>query len=295
MGRNRARCLSVTIKPEPAQFQIGPWCPRNISDGPELSGIWLEGGKVYDADGGFIQNLATFYKDETWQLFDPKTGKINVTDDQISCEAAARPDVDPAYQNHCVECQVSYMDAGASQTFVIPLNPVMAKTVDGRVGRGGVGIAFSGVKLDASAPTDAILSAHTLAPFDDCGGHVNLHAGYHMHAVTDKAGCHKTAPTLSGHAPQIGLAMDGYPIHARLDAAGAPAQGLDECRGHAVEGLAYHYHANDPGANAILTCHKGEVGCNLESADDVCVANQDTGRRGPPGGRPPGGPPPDRR
>ena len=45
----------------------------------------------------------------------------------------------------------------------------------------GVGLALNGVKFDASAPVDAILSAHTLAPFDDFGGHVNPHVGYHYH------------------------------------------------------------------------------------------------------------------
>jgi len=29
---------------------------------------------------------------------------------------------------------------------------------------------------------DAILGAYTVAPFDDCGGHVNLHVGYHYRA-----------------------------------------------------------------------------------------------------------------
>ena len=283
-GGTQARCLSITLKPEPTYFKIGPWCPRHIDDGPNVSGIWLEGGQVYDVDGSFIQNLPVFYKDKTWQLFDHDTGKINVTEDQLSCAAAARPDVDPQYQNHCVECQVSYMEAGISQTYVIPLTPVPAKSVASRVARAGVGVAFSGARLDASAPTDAILSAHTLAPFDDCGGHVNLNVGYHMHAVTDKGGCHIKNPSAPGHAPQIGLAMDGYPIHTRLNAAGETAKGLDECLGHEVDGLPYHYHANEPGANAILTCHKGETGCAQGSKEAECRADQNIARRGPPGG-----------
>ena len=301
-GGTETRCLSVTLKPEPAYFQIGPWCPRNISDSADVSGIWLEGGKIYDVDGDFIQALPTFYQDKAWQLFDPDTGKINVTDSQLPCAAAARPDVDPQYQNHCVECQVSYMEAGVSQTYVIPLTPTVADATAPRVAHAGVGVAFSGARLDASAPTDAILAAHTLAPFDDCGGHVNLHVGYHIHAVTDKEGCHKEAASSHGHAPQIGLAMDGFPIHARLNEVGETAKNLDECRGHETAGLAYHYHANDPGANAILTCHTGETGCAQGSSTDECKANAAGDRRGPPpgerppGGRPEGGgPPPNRR
>lgn len=287
-GGTKSTCLSITLKPEPAMFKIGPWCPRNISDGPELAGIWLEGGKVYDADGAFIQNMSAFYEDKAWQLFDPATGKINITDSKVSCAAAARPDVDPMYQNHCVECQVSYMEEGASQTYIIPLRPVPAMKIEDRIGRAGVGVAFSGVRLDAPAPTDAILSAHTLAPFDDCGGHVNLNAGYHMHAVTEKAGCHKMVASTIDHASQIGLAMDGYAIYARLNLNGQEPSDLDACRGHDVDGLAYHYHANDPGANAILTCHTGETGCAQGSSADECRADLAVTRRGPPpGGRPP--------
>ena len=57
-------CLSITLKAKPAGFEIGPWCPRNTEDGPEKSGIWLEGGKVYDADGAFVENMAVFYQDD---------------------------------------------------------------------------------------------------------------------------------------------------------------------------------------------------------------------------------------
>ncbi|WP_407693012.1 YHYH protein [Pseudomonas paeninsulae] len=76
------------------------------------------------------------------------------------------------------------------------------------------------------APLDAILSAHTIAPFDDCGGHVNTHVGYHYHAVTD---CLPRAPTthrdLQGasavaHGTQIGIAMDGYQIFSHFMVSG---------------------------------------------------------------------------
>ena len=38
-GGTATRCLSITLKPEPAYFQIGPWCPRHIDDGPDVSGV----------------------------------------------------------------------------------------------------------------------------------------------------------------------------------------------------------------------------------------------------------------
>ena len=276
-GGAAAQCLSITVRAAPKAFTVGPWCPRNISDGPDVSGIWLDAGTVYDADGAFIQNLSTFYKDKSWQLFDPETGKIRVTDSKISCAAAARPDVAAEYQNHCVECQLDYLDPDLTQTYVTPLQPVAAVALQPRVGRSGVGVAFSGVKLEASAPVQDILSAHTLAPFDDCGGHVNLHVGYHLHAVTD---CLSEVVQTTSDSPMVGLALDGYPIHSRLrDIEGD----LDVCRGHATDTQDYHYHVNDPGANAILGCHKAQTGCVLNSSDDVCDASQSE-RRGPPQG-----------
>ena len=270
-GGTKAQCISVTIRQEPAAFKIGPWCPTNIADGPDKSGIWLDKGKVYDADGAFIQNLSKFYEDDTWQLFDPKTGKINVTDNELSCRAAARPDVDPKYHNYCVECRLDYLDAGLLQTFVIPLSPVPASSVSDRVGHDGVGVAFSGTRLDASAPLDDILDAHTLAPFDDCGGHINPNVGYHIHAVTD---CLKSVRKEGSDATQLGLALDGYPILSRLDFQGKEPTGLDQCRGHVSGAIGYHYHAGATGSNEILGCHVGETGCVQTSSATTCDASQ---------------------
>ncbi len=278
-GGTETTCLSITLKPQPASFEIGPWCPRNITDGADLSGIWLEDGKVYDATGNFIQNLSEFYNDDAWQMFDPDTGKINVTDTEISCRAAARPDVDPAYKNHCVECSMSYLEEGLSQTYVIPLKPVKASSIAPRVAHSGVGIAFSGVRLDAPAPVDDILNAHTLAPFDDCGGHINPFVGYHAHAVTD---CLVGISISEDHAKQIGLAMDGFPIHSQLNPDGYEPTDLDACRGHSTAEIGYHYHVASLGANAIISCHSGETGCTLNSSDDICDASIDNHREPPP-------------
>ena len=93
-GGAKTKCLSITVKGVSPDQRMGPWCPRNIADGADKAGIWLDGGKVYDADGAFVRDLASFYDDETWQLYDPKTGAINVTETKAACLAAARPDVD---------------------------------------------------------------------------------------------------------------------------------------------------------------------------------------------------------
>lgn len=263
----KTRCFSVTVKAEPSTYTPGPWCPTNISDGADKSGIWLEDGKVNVADGPFMEQLATFYEDSEWSVFDPTTGKINVTDSLEACLAAARPDVDPKYNNYCVQCLPEYLPKDATQTYVIPLEP--QRVLIGRNNRfSGSGIASNGILLDAPAPVDAILGAHTIAPFDTCGGHVNPHAGYHYHAVTD---CLETPAAAT--ATQIGIAMDGYAILTNLLADGTAPKGLDRCNGHEGEDLGYHYHAGEAGSNAILGCLSAEYGCRSDDPTAVCDAS----------------------
>lgn len=267
-GGTGTTCFQITVTAADT-VMTGPWCPRNIADGPDVSGIWLSDGEVYDADGPFVENLATFYDDPEWQMFDPETGAIRVTDDKTSCAAAARPDVDPTYNNYCVECLTSYMDSLPTLTFVIPVSPVIAKASTNLSQATGVGLAFNGVRFDESAPVDHILGAHTLAPFDDCGGHVNLHVGYHYHAVT---GCTKEIAQPDAHAPLIGVAVDGFGIHARLNEDGTEPHDLDACRGHTFGDLGYHYHVSDPGRNQIIGCFSGETGCVVPDENGTCDA-----------------------
>jgi len=161
------------------------------------------------------------------------------------------------------------MNAGATMTYIIPLKPVNSAKPTPRVRRAGVGLSFNRAKLEAPAPVHATLDAHTLAPFDDCGGHANLHVGYHIHAIT---GCLKQIKSQVDHAPIIGISMDGYFLHARLDANGNKPNNLDHCRGHSTKELGDHYHVAHPGKNAILTCHKGETGCVFEGGSQYCDA-----------------------
>lgn len=282
-GGTRTRCFSITVKSEPSSYTPGPWCPNNVGDGPDAGGIWMSGGTVHDVDGEFVKNLATFYKDDSWQLFDPETGKVKVTDSLEACQAAARPDVDPAYNNYCVQCLPEYLGADATMTYVIPLHPQPSDHAS-PTARSHSGIASNGVLLDGPAPLDAILDAHTIAPFDDCGGHVNPHAGYHYHAVTD---CLDAISPASAHGAQIGIAMDGYRILSHHLGDGSDAIGLDRCNGHSAEGMGYHYHAGEPGSNAILGCMTAEFGCASENASQTCDASA---RRPPPPGQ---GPPPE--
>ena len=275
-GGTETECFTVTVTALQTEHKTGPWCPRNISDEPEQSGIWLNDGKAYDADGQFIKNLAEFYNDKDWQLFNPETGEIKVTDSKEACVAAARPDVDPKYQNYCVECLPSYVEEQEEITYLIPANPVYMGGSQSGNPHSGLGLAFNGVKFDAPAPVDAILGAHTLAPFDDCGGHVNPHAGYHYHAVT---GCTKEVSSIQDHAPSIGYAMDGFMIHSHLNVDGSLPANLDVCGGHDLDGIGYHYHANEAGKNQIIGCFQAEQGCGVTGDSDSCEVSD---RRPPP-------------
>lgn len=69
-----ALCYKIVTKSNPADHERGPWCPTNISDDASKGGIWMSGGNVYDVDGAFIKNLATFYNDTTWQMYNTATG-----------------------------------------------------------------------------------------------------------------------------------------------------------------------------------------------------------------------------
>ena len=169
------------------------------------------------------------------------------------------PNPDASLFNHCVECLVEYLDDGLSQTYLIPTSPVDASQVNTNT---SYGVAFSGIIFDRSAPLSIIESNNNIAPFDDCGGHINPNVGYHIHAVTD--GCLAEIENTSGHASQIGVALDGYPIFERLNGLTEPTD-LDQCRGHDSDvstfnlDVGYHYHVNAPGENLILPCLTGEI------------------------------------
>lgn len=253
-------CYEIVTNNTPTDHNMGPWCPNNISDGADAGGIWLEGGEVYDVDGAFIQNMATFYNDNTWHMYDAN-GDIYTTETETDCINAANPNVGPEYENFCVECLPSYV-SGLSQTFLIPVTPVKQATSvnfagmgpGGNSGPSVRGLAFNGVRFDGSAPTDAILGAYTLAPFDDAGGHINHNVGYHYHAATGKST--EIAQT-DGHAPMIGYALDGHALYARLDTSGNEPTDLDACRGHYDEVRGYHYHVDKAGSNNFINCLNG--------------------------------------
>ncbi len=256
-----ADCYHIVAPGTATDHEMGPWCPENIADDAEQGGIWLESGEVFDVDGAFVKNLATFYDDDTWKMFDDN-GDIFVTLTEEDCINAANPNVGDAYQNFCVECLPSYIE-DLNRTWLIPVTPVLQESPENfNTGPGGVGstipstrgVALNGIEFSAPAPVNNILGAYTLAPFDDAGGHINVNQGYHYHATT---GLSTAIEQDDDHAPLIGYAMDGYAIYARLDANGDEAVDLDECRGHYDEVRGYHYHADYAGTNNFINCLHG--------------------------------------
>lgn len=252
----KTTCYEFVTNGAPAGRDPGAFCPRTTSDGAEVGGGWLskEGeGDLVDITGEFILKLGDYYGDEKWMVYEASTNKVRYTATKEACLGAAKPDVEEQYQNHCIECELSYLDDDFSRTFLIPTSPIpAAKPSHVRT----AGIALDGSELSGPAPVDAILGAYTIAAFDDCGGHINVHQGYHYHAST---GCtDKDDGSHDGHAPLVGYAADGYPIYALKNADGSIEEDLDACRGQTDEVRGYHYHVASPSENTFIGCLAGE-------------------------------------
>ena len=120
------------------------------------AGIWFKDDKVYDVSGHFIAELDEFYSDDKWKLH-REDGSVKVTDSKEGCLAAAKPEVEEEYQNYCVECMPDYFEDQVT-TFVVPITPIYLKSTR-NFGRGGIGVAFNGVKYDPPAPTPCNISS----------------------------------------------------------------------------------------------------------------------------------------
>lgn len=281
-GGVETTCYRITVAGDPVTYDTGPFCPATITDTAEAGGIWLDGNDVYDVDGAFIAGLAELYDDPNWQMFD-EDGNVNITETAEEFDLAARPDVDPSLQNHCVEGRLEWLDNGEpiSSTVLIPTAPVLADGVAEY--RGNLGVTLDGVVIAQPAPVDAILSAYTIAAFDDCGGHYNPNDGYHLHGAT---GCSEAGEAGEGETSIFAYAIDGFAVHSPLD----DAADLDECNGHKTEELGYHYHANGAEQNLVIQCLIGQTAINNADAGSGGAGGGAGGGRGERGERL--GPPP---
>ena len=274
-GGAASTCFRITVAGYPASHDVGPFCPDTITDTADAGGIWFDGNGTYDLDGQFFVDLPTLYSDDAWKMYD-EDGNILVTETAEEFAAAARPDVDPALANHCIEGRLEWLENGEAitTTVLIPTVPVAAASP--AASQGNLGITLDGVVIAASAPVDAILSAYTIAAFDDCGAHFNPVDGYHMHGAV---GCSEIGQAAEGDTPMFGYAMDGYPVHSPLDEADVAAADLDDCNGHTTASAGYHYHANSAAQNQVLECLIGQTVASADAAG---------GAGGGPGGPPPG-------
>lgn len=281
-GGTETQCFSITTGPAPSNHKTGPYCPRTITDTLDQAGTWFVNEKLYDVDGKFIEQLAVIYQDDQWNMFDAETGQVTLVDGELGCEVAGDPTSAADYKNYCVECEVKYLAASAAQTYIFPLNPVPNTGVITPIGpHTGIGLAFNGVKLDAPAPLHLILGSHTLGLFDACAGHVNPNTGYHYHGLV---GCEpEQASAIANHGSRVAVAMDGFDIYSQIE--NREGAGLDQCGGHEIQGLNYHYHVEPAGTNQFIGCFKGESGCTLSDASVSCDAATNI-KRGPKGPRP---------
>ena len=246
-----ATCNRITVVGLPVDHAVGPFCPPTISSTAAEGGIWFDGVGLYDIDGEFIKGLAALYSDDNWLLYD-EDGHVNITDTQEAFDGAARPNVAPEYQNHCVGGRLAWLPGGqpVTTTVLIPTSPVVADAPALRAPL--LGVTLNGVRIDGSAPVRDILRAYTIAAFDDCGGHFNPFEGYHMHA---SMGC--SGIEVEGHGLHFGYALDGYAIFTAL--AEEATSDLDPCGGHHSDALGYHYHAAPAAENSVVRCLTGAI------------------------------------
>jgi hypothetical protein len=268
-------CYRIEVSGAPVDTKIGPFCPESTSSTAEVSGIWLDGEKMYNADGQFIMDLSTIYKDVKWKLYDD-SGKVKVTDTKEAFQGAARPDVQEAYKYHCVEGTWEWTETTkpVPTSILVPVTPVMAS--NSSTPRGNLGVTMNGLVISASAPVDAILGAYTIAAFDDCGGHFNPTAGYHLHAYTGCEGVEYESHIDNPDAETkiIGYAMDGVAVFAPLSSKSTIK--LDECNGRTTAKDGYHYYAQSAEKNLVVKCVKGLT------AVDPLAANEGPGGQGGP-------------
>jgi len=288
----KTQCYQITTMGIPTDHEMGPWCPHTITDTKEKGGLWFDDGKLHNVDGEFLKELATFYHDDRWLLYD-ENGTIFRTKTEEDCLKLTSAKILDEFKNYCIECLPAYV-SNMSKTYLLPITPVklekpiaLAKPPKGERPEGGHdkggspppprdskdpsdqpkrgpaqrGIAFNGVAYDAPAPTQRILGGYTIPPIDRAGGHINLDAGYHYHAAT---GAGKKHEQHDHHAPMIGYAMDGYGLYAQLNSEGNEATDLDDCRGHYDQTRGYHYHVDAAANNNFINCFSGAIATTNE-------------------------------
>lgn len=258
-------CYQIVSTHTASDHEIGPWCPEYITDSAENGGLWITDEGLVDLDGPFIENLATFYNDSAWMMYDEATGEVRRMTTAQECIEGAQLESPLEYHNMCAQCLPGWIEA--EETYLIPITPVKQdfstelpddqnELVDPNVDYPPLarGLAFNGVRFNSPAGLDNILANYQVAPLDDAGGHINNAEGYHYHG---DMGYSTRIEQSDGHASMTGYALDGHGIYAELDEDGSEATDLDECRGHYDEYRGYHYHVMGLEDNEFFECYYG--------------------------------------
>jgi hypothetical protein len=136
----------------------------------------------------------------------------------------------------------------------LPLNPVPAKApilIKGHFLRGAIALAVNGIPIFNPQNNRGEVSAE-IGELDQWGGHCGRGDDYHYHVVP------LHLQTAVGKGMPLAYALDGYPIYGLTEPDGSPVGELDECHGHELPGIGYHYHASKKYPYVIGGFH-GEV------------------------------------
>ncbi|MCV0427351.1 MAG: hypothetical protein K5905_17965 [Roseibium sp.] len=183
-GGTVTKCMKLILKKEHSS-ESAPWCPTPLGETPDMAGIWIKDGKVFDAEGEFVKNLADLAADLLRNTYDPETGDVLASNSFDACFGVARPDLWKEYYYYCTQCTADQAIYSPIRTFFIPLNPVYLSKPTPLTNQRDAGVALSSRDFAGPAPLSAVLHAYNIAPFDDCGNQVNPYAGNQSHFVTE--------------------------------------------------------------------------------------------------------------
>lgn len=164
----------------------------------------------------------------------------------------------------------------------IPLSPLLPSLSS--ILNNVSGYALNGVAIGANV--DYLSTSRYI---DDCGGFVNVYGEY-IYAVLPLCLTEQLKDSLRDHSPQIGWALDGYPIYGPYGYNGTimlpcsstlsdPSYCLDDCNGFEgylseIDGYGYRYYLPRP--PTFDACSESIQDCNIADAHPCCSLTDDS-------------------
>ncbi|WP_138936225.1 YHYH protein [Roseovarius arcticus] len=231
----QTQCYQLKVGYLPEGLNVGPFCPATLDD---EGGVWDWTGDdagLYRINREFLMMLDSL----GYRFFDAD-GTVHVVDN-----ASTPPEDDHA----CINVTA---DESVEITMLVPIEPVMAKTVTNLGTVAKVGVALDGVPIFADAPS--IQQTGHMPALDVCGGHIDPGGWYHWHATSTDIGTVFKAEGVAADcaltqdaSAMFGYAFDGFAMYGSTDVGGTVPDDLDQCNGHirptADDSAIYHYHA----------------------------------------------------